>query len=307
VKKHKDNSALNQQDNLNNFIKKRKTLNSSLPDSSFLNSKYSLNSKIKKKSKLERLIKDLKKNGIKFNVKESESFDEELFKNLLNIKKLVTLKNKKYSGGCLEIIKTGKDIILQVGGDRSKSPIQLSKGIKENINSNLETLKNSNRSKNTNANLSNNVTMENSLKKVHTKKKNKNINDEKKRLKLSGVKKDKMTKKKDISLKESARKKKIKNDWKKESKRKCKRNVKTPLRKTHKRIERKALKAEKSKNSNKISCAVNVTKKVRNSYANTKDSSFNYLDLYQGSTINYANKKERAVRIQDTKKREKIF
>jgi DNA polymerase I-like protein with 3'-5' exonuclease and polymerase domains len=73
-------------------------------------------SKIKKKiKKVEKIIKELEQNGIKVDIRDSDIFDEELIKNLMDIKNLVSLKNKNFEGENLEIIKVGKEIILQVG------------------------------------------------------------------------------------------------------------------------------------------------------------------------------------------------
>lgn len=109
-------------DNLASLVKSRRALNSSLPEPSLGTPKLGLPGKSKRQQKLEKLARELRRNGIKLDVANCESLDEDLVKHLMSIQRLISLKKKTFGGEALEILQVGKEIILQVGEPAPGSP-----------------------------------------------------------------------------------------------------------------------------------------------------------------------------------------
>ena len=99
---------------------------------------YSLRKKSQNR-RIEKLKRELHQKGIKVDVKDSDIYDEGLVKNLMEIKQLVSLKNKSFSGEELEIIKKGKEIILQVGNkDAASRKNKFTKSKKKRLKTQIE-------------------------------------------------------------------------------------------------------------------------------------------------------------------------
>lgn len=297
--KKKEQANINQKDNLTSLIRSRKVLNSSLPESSFSKAKGLHPAKSKRRQKLEKLVKELQRNGIKLDVKDCESVDEDLIKNLLNIKRLIMLKNENFGGESLEIIKMGKEILLQVGkgeprGQRESSSKRKSSGYRRRAEKGQRNHQNSVETTQTSPNIysSENLVKRSSEKKC-SKKENRDRNGasksqsrgpekpSKERVKVRKMESDLNFKKK----KESNRKQRGRVHPDREERRRKRRPNPRQSKRNTKRADKKGSRAKNTKTDSKAWEVSYFTRKTcRNSYTNGKESnkSANYLDMYQG-------------------------
>lgn len=202
----------------------------------------------------------------------------------MDIQKLVNLKKNNFNGSGLEIIKKGKEIIIQIGEEQSNIDIKNNKDNLSNYKSN-DFLDNQNPStqikKKSKIYFSPNL-VKNIQKIKKNENKDKKINQILNNSNISKYKKDKINNQENISKKNN--KKNSLNNHKlnrnlekiKHSKRKTEKNIKQN--KTNFLTQNKTSEFKKSE-------TIYFSRKInRNSYVNTKESnkSLNYLDFYKG-------------------------